>query len=235
VFLNSDIDADIYMCQPDGFVLGGRNMVCKLCKGIYDMKQGMHAWHIKLRQILVEELGFRAIYSAGLIFVYRNGNDLDLLPFHIDNGTFASSSHELNITLVARLAQFFKLRDLGPTEFLLGIAIEQDLVAGTVELSQRQYMIEVLNRFAMSSCASVTTPMAPGLCLSHVDSPQTDEECAVMTDVPYGNTMLYLATLTWPDISFTVVTLCRFIANPGVKHWNAVKHLLHYLQGTKDA
>jgi len=29
--------------------------------------------------------------------------------------------------------------------------------------------------------------------------------------------------------------LCRFIANPGIKHWNAVKHLFRYLQGTKDA
>src|SRR6188768_3310047 len=33
---------------------------------------------IKLRQILVEELGFCAIYSAGSIFVYHNGTDLVL-------------------------------------------------------------------------------------------------------------------------------------------------------------
>jgi len=237
-FLNGDIDADIYMRQPEGFALGGRNMVCKLNKGIYGTKQGARAWQIKLRQILVEELGFRAIYSAGSIFVYHNGNDLVLLPFHIDNGTFASSSHELNKTLVARLAQFFKLRDLGLTEFLLGIAVKQDLVAGTMELSQRQYVIEILDRFAMSGCASVTTPMAPGLWLSRMASPQTDKERTAMADVPYGNAvgaLLYLATSTRPDISFTVATLCRFIANPGVKHWNAVKHLLRYLQGTKDA
>ena len=78
-FLNGDIDADIYMRQPDSFVLGGRNMVCKLRKGIYGMKQGVCAWQIKLHQILVEELGFRAIYSTGSVFVYRNGNDLALL------------------------------------------------------------------------------------------------------------------------------------------------------------
>jgi len=163
--------------------------------------------------------------------------DLVLLPFHVDDGTYASSSHELNKTLVAWLAQFFKLHDLGPTEFLLGIAIKQDLIAGTTELSQRQYVIEILDRFAMSSCTSVTMPMVPGLCLSRTDLPQTDKEHAAMTDLPYGNAvgvLLYLATLTWPDVLFTVATLCRFIANPCVKHWNAVKHLLRYLQGTKD-
>ena len=237
MFLNGNINVEIYMCQPDGSVLGGCNMVCKLRKGIYGTKQGAHVWQIKLCQILVEELGFRMIYSAGSVFVYRNGNHLVLLLFHANNSTFASCSHELNKMLVARLAQFFKLCDLEPTEFLLGIAVKQDVVAGHIKLLQHQYVIKILDRFAMSGCASVMTPMALGLCLSHADLPQTDEDHTVMADVPYGNaigTLLYLATLTRPDILFTVTTLCCFIANPGLKHWNMVKHLLCYLQGTKD-
>ena len=58
-----------------------------------------------------------------------------------------------------------------------------------------------------------------------------------MRTVPYGNAvgaLLYLATTTRPDISFTVSSLCRFIGNPGRKHWKAVQHLFRYLQGTKD-
>ena len=237
-FLNGDIDADIYMRQPEGFALGGRNKVCKLQKGIYGTKQGARAWQVKLCQILVDELRFRAIYSAGSVFVYRNGNELVLLPFHVDDSTFAGSSDELNTKLITRLSQFFKLCDLGTTEFVLGIAVKQDLIAGRIELSQRQYIIKILERFAMSGCGSVTTPMTPGLSLSRADLPQTDEEYAEMADVPYGNAvgaLLYLATSTQPDISFTVATLCRFIANPGIKHWNAVKHLFCYLQGMKDA
>ena len=79
--------------------------------------------------ILVEELRFCMIYSPGLIFVYCKGNDLVLLPFHINNSTSSSSSHELNKTLVAQLSQFFKLHNLGPIKFLLGIAVKRDLVA----------------------------------------------------------------------------------------------------------
>jgi len=89
----------------------------------------------------------------------------------------------------------------------------------------------------MSGCASVTAPMALGLCLSCMDSPQTDKEHTVMADVPYGNTigvLLYLVISTWPDILFTVAMLRCFISNPGVKHWNVVKHLLRHLQGTKE-
>src|SRR5882762_11932285 len=29
-------------------------------------------------------------------------------------------------------------------------------------------------------------------------------------------------------------TLCRFNSNPGMEHWKAVKHLMHYIKGTVD-
>jgi len=138
VFLNGDIDVDIYMHQPEGFALGGCNMVCKLRKGIYGTEQGARTWQIKLRQILVDELRLHVILdSVGSVFVYHNGNDLVLLPSHVDDRTFAGSSDELNTKLVTQLSQFFKLHNLGTTEFVLGIAVKQDLTAGTVELSQR--------------------------------------------------------------------------------------------------
>src|SRR4051812_1985072 len=40
LFLNGDIDEMIYMVQPENFVLGDpKNMVCKLRKSIYGLKQ----------------------------------------------------------------------------------------------------------------------------------------------------------------------------------------------------
>ena len=46
--------------------------------------------------------------------------------------------------------------------------------------------------------------------------------------------LMYLATCTRPDISFTVSTLARFSANPGEAHWQAVKHLFRYLKHTLE-
>jgi len=43
VFLNRDINTNIYMEQPEGFVMGGRNIVYMLRKGLYGMNQGAHA------------------------------------------------------------------------------------------------------------------------------------------------------------------------------------------------
>ena len=45
---------------------------------------------------------------------------------------------------------------------------------------------------------------------------------------------MYLAIATRPDISYAVGLLGRFSSNPGLAHWKAAKHLLRYLQGSKD-
>ena len=209
-FLNGDIDADVYMEQPEGFVIGGRHIVCKLRKGLYGTRQGARAWQIKLQQILVEELQFRTIYSDGSFFVYCNGDDFVMLPFHVDDGTFGTSSNELATDLIGHLAQHFKLRNLGPTTFLLEIVVLQDRVAGRIELSQHQYVLDVLERFGFSACSPVVTPMIPGLHLSKADAPSTDAERAEMANLPYTNAvgaLLYLAMATWPDIAYAVSVL----------------------------
>jgi hypothetical protein len=58
-----------------------------------------------------------------------------------------------------------------------------------------------------------------------------------MLTIPYLSAvgaLMYLGLTTRPDISNAVGILSRFSANPGPTHWNAVKHLFRYLQGTKD-
>ena len=55
--------------------------------------------------------------------------------------------------------------------------------------------------------------------------------------MPYINAvgaLMYLATATRPDIANAVSILARFSSNPGLQHWQAVKHLFRYLKGTMD-
>ena len=58
-FLNGDIDEMIYMVQPENFVLGDlKNMVCKLKKSIYGLKQASRKWCHKLHQVVIS-FGFK--------------------------------------------------------------------------------------------------------------------------------------------------------------------------------
>jgi hypothetical protein len=46
--------------------------------------------------------------------------------------------------------------------------------------------------------------------------------------------LMYLAPQTCPDISYTIGLLTCFNSNPDKKHWDAVKHLMRYINGTLD-
>ena len=128
-----------------------------------------------------------------------------ILPVYIDDLTFACEDTSLIDQAVEDLSKRFKLHDLGPTHFVLGVEVQQDLKAKTVTLSQHQYIVDMLEGYNMTDCNPVGTPMAPGLKLSKQMGPQTAEDVAYMQTVPYLSaigSLQYLATMTRPDIAY---------------------------------
>ena len=57
-FLNDDLSGEVYMSQLEGFKENGKwNMVCKLKRSIYGLKQASHQWYLKFDKI-VTSFGF---------------------------------------------------------------------------------------------------------------------------------------------------------------------------------
>ena len=53
-FLNGDLDEEIYMKQPEGFVMPGHeSKVCKLKKSLYGLKQAPKQWHQKFDDVVL--------------------------------------------------------------------------------------------------------------------------------------------------------------------------------------
>jgi hypothetical protein len=235
-FLNSDLDEEIYMKQPEGFHEGGPNHVCKLKKSLYSLKQAAQQWNKKLHTTL-QSMGFKHLDSDHSIYIYVKDDVRIIVPIYIDDITLASKSSVALDKAVHTLSQHFKPRDLGPTKFLLGVEITRDCSKHSISLSQRQYIIDMLERFKMSDCKPVSTPMTPSLQLTKEMGPNTEEDISAMSSIPYLSavgSLSFLAIFTCPDIAFAVGYLARFNSNPGPAHWVAVKHLLRYLKGTLD-
>lgn len=53
-FLNSDLEEEIYMNQPEGFIIPGQeNKVCELVKSLYGLKQAPKQWHEKFSKVMI--------------------------------------------------------------------------------------------------------------------------------------------------------------------------------------
>jgi hypothetical protein len=57
-FLHGDLEEEIYMKQPEGFVVKGKKeLVCKLKKSLYGLKESPRMWYQKFDTYILE-LGF---------------------------------------------------------------------------------------------------------------------------------------------------------------------------------
>jgi hypothetical protein len=69
------------------------------------------------------------------------------------------------------------------------------------------------------------------------DCPADTSHTMYMKKMPYREaigSLMYTSVATHPDITFTISTLSQFLDNLGEAHWDMVKHVFHYLAGTKD-
>ena len=64
-FLNGELEEEIYMDQPDGFVVKGEETkVCKLLKSLYGLKQAPKKWHDKFDRTLLRALSLMRLIGA---------------------------------------------------------------------------------------------------------------------------------------------------------------------------
>ena len=171
------------------------------------------------------------------MYIFVQGNVRIILPVLVNDMTFALKSLPAIKQAIQDLCGHFKLRDLGPTTELLGIKIDRNRSNRSLTISQLHYCAEMLARYGMADSQPVSTPMTPGLCLSREQRPRTTGERAFMHSVDYGGairSLQYLSSTTRPYIADTVGQLASFTSDPGVAHWNAIKHLSRYTKGTMD-
>ena len=78
-FLNGELKEEIYMKQPPGYVQSGKeNLVCKLRKSIYGLKQSPHCWNQKLCDHL-KSLGVKGSGADSCVFVENESSTLKII------------------------------------------------------------------------------------------------------------------------------------------------------------
>lgn len=235
-FLQGTLDECILMNQPECFH-DGSSKVCRLKKSIYGLKQASRVWNSKLNEALTE-LGLVRSNADPCIYYSMENNRMAIIAVYVDDILLLSNDNNYIARLKSSLSSKFKMKDMGEASSILGINIERDRNRGTISIDQSLYIKSILERFGMSDCNPVSSPLDLNQKLSMESSPKCQDEIDRMSRVPYQEaigSIMYAAQLTRPDICFAVSMLSRFNHNPSMAHWNAVKRVLRYMKGTVDA
>jgi hypothetical protein len=238
-YLNSVLADDevIYLEQPPDFSSGDpRKKVFRLHKALYGLKQGAKSWYDSLKEAL-EQLGFKRTDADHGVFLktWRDGRVV-IVAVHVDDCLTIGTSQTLVDEFKHRINKKYRLTDLGPCKWLLGIKIDRDHEDSTIALSQHAYIDSIVTRFNFDDLKPCSIPMDPSKPLLKSQSPSTLAEKAKMKNVPYREavgSLMYAAMGTRPDIAFATSTVAQFLENPGWAHWEAVKKIFRYLKGTR--
>ena len=229
-FLNGELKETIYMRQPPGFVEDGKeNLVCKLEKSLYGLKQSPKCWNYAINSFLIK-LDFQQSKSDSCLYIRNIDDIICILAIYVDDIIIASHSESQLNHIKSSLCNQFQMKDLGLLKYFLGVNIVQGHGGSEISLNQSAYTEGLLDRFQMSECNAVQTPMDSSLKLE-----KANENSKLIDTSLYQSAvgaLLYLSTRTRPDIAFAVSKVSRYCSMPTDVHWLAVKRILIYLKGT---
>ena len=227
-FLNGDLEEEIYMKQPEGFVMPGQeNKVCKLIKSLYGLKQAPKQWHEKFDKVIIS-YGFKIHESDKCVYSkFVNGKGV-IICLYVDDMLILRTDLESINNTKSFLSSKFDMKDMGVANVILGMRIIRK--DKNIILTQSHYVEKILKKFNQFDCTPVSTPFEPQLKMI----PNNGRAISQLEYARVIGSLMYAMTCTRPDIAYAVGKLSRYTSNPSLLHWHAVNRILKYLKGTMD-
>ncbi|KAE9298585.1 hypothetical protein PR003_g23199 [Phytophthora rubi] len=157
-FLNGFLEEEIYMAQPEGFQIPGKeHLVCKLLKSLYGLKQAPRVWYKTLSAFL-ESLGFHKLIKDSCVFKRTVNGVTCYIAVYVDDLLIIAPTPALVDELKSALKKRFSMTDLGEVKYLLGWSIQRDRKNRTIFIHQHKYATKVLDRFSDYIPYPIATP-----------------------------------------------------------------------------
>ncbi|GJS40803.1 zinc finger, CCHC-type containing protein [Tanacetum coccineum] len=203
-FLNGDWDEEVYMNQPQGFIMpGNENKVCKLIKSLYGLKQAPKQWHQKFDEVVLSN-GYllnqadKCVYSK----FDETGKGVIICLYVDDMLIFGTDQVQVDLTKEF-LSSRFSMKDMGEADVILGIRIKHE--SNGITISHSHYIEKVLKKFNYFDCTPISTPMDTNEKLM----PNNGQDVSQLEYSRVIGCLMYAMTCTRPDIAFVFGKLSR--------------------------
>ncbi|XP_075111769.1 uncharacterized protein LOC142181952 [Nicotiana tabacum] len=163
-FLDGNLSEEIYMQQPEGFVLpGNEKKVCKLIKSLYGLKQVPKQWHERFDSVILSN-GFvhnsadKCIYSK---FTKEYGV---IICLYVDDMLIFCTNLRGITEIEKCLTSVFKMKDINEVDTILEIKVKRD--NKRMSLLQAHYIDKILTKFSHLGIKEYNTPYDSSVKLS---------------------------------------------------------------------
>jgi hypothetical protein len=162
-FLNGELEEEIYMTQPDGFVVKGQeDKVCKLMKSLYGLKQAPEQCHEKFDVTLISA-GFSVNEADRCVYYRHGGGQGVILCLYVNDILIFGTSLDVINEVKNFLCQSFNMKDMGDVDVILNIKLIKG--ENAITLTQSHYMKKVLRHFGYNDSKPFPTLYDPSLVL----------------------------------------------------------------------
>ena len=171
------------------------------------------------------------------MFFRHKGEFSSVVSISTDDMVISGNTIESINWVKGEFKKQFEVSDLGEIKWLLGLEVKYNKAVCTLSISQNVYIDKLVKRFGLNDANTISTPFKPkpGTTLSSDQSLSTPRQTTNMQNIPYKElvgSVAWSMLTTQPDILVPSLTLLQFMQNPGRAHWEAGKHVVHYLKGT---
>eukprot|EP00253_Pinus_taeda_P033080 PITA_33080 len=191
-FLNGDLEEEVYIEKPNGFILGNDpKLVCRLKKALYGLKQASRAWYYWLDRYLHQQGFSKGLVDSNLYIKMENDKWL-ILVVYVDDIIFGSNEEAMSQSFASVMQKEYEMSFIGELTYFLGLQIQQN--EGGIFLSQTKYLKQILKKYGMEDAKPVCSPMVTGCSLS------ANDESVVVHQPTYRSmigSLLYLIDADW--------------------------------------
>ena len=221
-FLQSPIDAEVYILRPEGYDSCHKHL--KLLRSCYGMRQSPRCFYRKMKEVLAE-LKFTPTSVDPCVFIGPKEHRQSLV-LYVDDMILFSKNKEIALSFLKRLEGKLEIK-YGPLRKFLGIQI--DHIGNGLFLHQTEAVTELVAKYKMNHSKPAMSPLDRS-CYSLDETKRID-------DGDYRRligSLNFLVTNVRPDISFSVSWLSRFLDKSTEKTWTLALRVLKYLKGTAN-
>ena len=142
---------------------------------------------------------------------HQNGNVTALIVY-VDDMVVTGDDLVEQAALKSYLSTKFEMKDLGPLKYFLGIEVSR--CKSGIFLSQRKYVLDLLEETGMTACKPDSTPLAEGMKLG-IDQNQVPVDKGRYQRLV--GRLMYLSH-TRPDLAHALSVISQYMHNPGEQH-----------------